>query len=249
MAATAAQIVTLACQEARCPGYTSQAGQLLNAILQDLCQDFDFELARKTYYFNFNPSLVSLVGPAIYGGGPYPLPSDYLRAAGTRPLTYWITGTPYMPIKIDIDQFDMQVQQAGNQSYPSLFTTDLSLGDETAQGGSTPQLFVFEPPSGSFSAQIRYFAQMPDITTPETSSTIPWFPNSRYLRKKLTADLMGLTGDDRAQAYHGEAEAILSRYLIMKDDPEGSSKRVKLDRRSFGSQSMRNLPNTKTVGW
>ncbi len=249
MAYTAQQLVTLSVQEARCPGYTSQAGQMLNGILSDICQDFDLELARTTYYFNFQPSLTALIGPSIYGGGPYPLPADFLRAAGDRPLTYWISGTPYQPERIDLDELDMQVQQAGLQSYPSLFTTDLSLGDEALEGQSTPGLYVFQPPSGAFACQMRYFRQMADIATPETSAVVPWFPNQRYLRKKLVADLCGLTGDDRAQTFAGEAEDILTKYLKMKDDPEGRTKRVKFDRRHFGGGSFKRLKNTKFVGW
>ena len=38
MAQTAAQICTLARQIAKCPGYTSQSGQLLNVILEELAQ-------------------------------------------------------------------------------------------------------------------------------------------------------------------------------------------------------------------
>lgn len=249
MAKTAAQIVSLAVQTARCPGYTAQAGMLLNSILADLCQDYDLEVARKTYYFNFNPGLINLVGPYLYGGGPYPLPADYLRAAGDTPLTYWISGVPYQPVKLDMDQYDRQVQQAGNQSYPSLFTTDLSLGDQAAQGLTTPMLFIFQPPSGAYTAQIRYYAQMPDIATPEASNTVPWFPNSTYLRKRLEADLMGLTGDARETSWSDEADGILEKYLTMKDDPEGKAKTVKLDRQRFGAGSFRKLKNTKTVGW
>lgn len=249
MALQAQQIVALACQDARAPGYVSQAGQMLNSILSDLCQQFDFEVARKTYYFNFNPGLIAPVGPVVTGGGPYPMPADYLRAAGDKALTYWISGVPYMPMRIDIDIFDQQVQQAGNQNYPSLFTTDLSLGDEAAEGDTTPMLFLFQPPSGAFPAQIRYYSQMPDIATPETSAVVPWFPNQRYLRKRLAADVMDLTGDDRQGARSAEAEGILMGYLKMKDDPEGRARTVKLDRTSFGKGSYSRLKTTKQVGW
>jgi hypothetical protein len=69
---TAAQIVTLACQIAKAPGMTAQAGQLLNMILAELCQDYDFQVARRTYYFNFEPRAgrAALVGTSIYGSGP-----------------------------------------------------------------------------------------------------------------------------------------------------------------------------------
>ena len=54
MALTAAQIVTLANQAAKTSGMTSQAGQKLNAILQDLCMTYDLAQARKLTTFTFN---------------------------------------------------------------------------------------------------------------------------------------------------------------------------------------------------
>ena len=59
MSLTSAQIVTLACENARCPGFTSQAGQLLKSILSDLCQTYDFAAARKSYAFTFTPSQIN----------------------------------------------------------------------------------------------------------------------------------------------------------------------------------------------
>ena len=56
MALTAAQIVTLACQIAKTQGMTAQAGQKLNAILQELCQTYDLSAARLTTTFNFTGS-------------------------------------------------------------------------------------------------------------------------------------------------------------------------------------------------
>jgi hypothetical protein len=89
---------------------------------------------------------------------------------------------------------------------------------------------------------------MPDITTPETSSSVPWFPNTKYLITALACELMKLTNDDRYLAYKADADDILMRYLKMKDDPEGRAKRVQLDRRFFGNRFNR-LPNTKLIGW
>ena len=54
MALTAAQIVSLACQAAAAPGYTTQAGELLNVILADICQTYDLDVARGTANFNMN---------------------------------------------------------------------------------------------------------------------------------------------------------------------------------------------------
>ena len=77
---TSAQIVTLATQIAKVPGMVSQAGMLLNMVLADLCQTYDFEVARGNFNFNFNPGLIAPPPTNVTpGGGPYPLPADFLR--------------------------------------------------------------------------------------------------------------------------------------------------------------------------
>ena len=252
MALNASQIVTLSTQAAGAPNFLSQAGQLLNVILQELCQTYDFDVARKTYYFNFNPGLTAVMGNSIYGSGPYPLPADFLRCAGNKSVFWTLLGVPYPLVPIDLSEFDMAVQQAGIQSYPYWFCTDLSLGDETQQGLSTPSAYVYAPPSGAYPVTVRYYAQMPDITMPETSTAIPWFPNTQYLRTRLTGELMALTDDERAMAYLGDgdsgAQGILTRYLMLKDDKSNRSISVQLDRRRFGPDYSR-LRNTKLVGW
>ena len=250
MALTAAQLVALSTQDAKCPGYTQQAGLFLNMILGDLCRTFDFELAAKTTYFNFNPGLIADMGNSIYGSGPYPLPADFLRMKDEK-SAFWTlpgTGVVYPMIPCDLSEFDMLVQQAGTQSYPYIIATDMSLGDETQQGDSTPVCYVYSPPSGTYPVTIRYFAQMPDITTPETSSSIPWFPHQGYLRKQLTAMLMGLVDDTREEQWLNQAGTILREYLALKDNRSNRVSTVKLDRRRFG-RAYTTLPNTKTIGW
>ena len=136
MALTAAQLISLSCQDAKCPGYTRQAGLFLNMILGDLCRTFDFELAAKTAYGNFNPGLVAQMGNSIYGSGPYELPADFLRMKDEK-SAFWTlpgTGVVYPLIPCDLSEFDMMVQQADIQSYPYIIATDMSLGDETAEG-------------------------------------------------------------------------------------------------------------------
>lgn len=240
MALTAQQIVTLACQAAKTPGYLGQAGQLLNVILQELCQTYDFDLAKGFYQFNFNPSLVSTIdNNVLLGGGPYPMPSDYLRADPDD--VFWtLQGVPYRMTNISIEQFDMTVQQAGLQNFPYWYATDMSQ--------SPPVMYVYPPPSGSYPVTIRYRRQMPDITSPESSSAVPWFPNTQYLRTRLTAELMALSDDDRRSGYVEESAAILRRYLEMKDDKSDRSETVKLDRQRFRSGT-NSLRNTKLVGW
>ena len=250
MALTAAQIVALSCQDAHVPGMTSQAGEFLNMILGDLCRTYDFELAAKTVYGNFNPGLSAIVGNSLYGSGPYPLPADFLRMKDDL-SAFWTLpgyGVPYMMIPCDLSEFDMLVQQAGIQSYPYIIATDMSLGDETAEGDATPVFYVYSPPSGAYPYTIRYYAQQPDIATPETSATVPWFPHQGYLRKKLTAAMMGLADDERESTWQVQADGMLSEYLKLKDNRSNRATTVKLDRRRFGNK-YNNLRNTKVVGW
>lgn len=248
MALTAAQICTLAAQTAKCPGYTSQAGQFLNAILQDLAQTYDFETVVKTYSSTFVLSTVSGPGNQYAAGcGPNPLPSDYLRAKNNEAM-YYIQGVRYVMINVDQDEFDRMVQSPGLNNYPTIFYVDLG----PVATGSVPNMYVWMPASGSYPFTVRYYPQLADITTPETSATVPWFPNQQYLLTRLAGQLMQLTNDDRYKEYLGDgaygAEGILRKYLELKDDPEGRVNTVQLDRRRFGG-SYRNLPNTKIVGW
>ena len=248
MALTSAQICTLARQTAKCTGYTSQSGQFLNAILQDLAQTYDFETIVKTFTFNFNLSQNS--GPGnqyIPGCGPNPLPADFLRAKNNEAI-YYIQGVRYVMINVDQAQFDNLTQTAGLQSYPTVFYIDLG----PVAAGGVPIMYVWVPASGAYPVTLRYYPQLADITATETSATVPWFPNQQYLLTRLAGQLMQLTNDDRYKEYLGDgpfgSEGILRKYLEMKDDPEGRVNTVKMDRRIFGS-SFNNLPSTKIVGW
>jgi len=249
MSLQAQQIITLACQAAKCPGYTSQAGQFLNAALQDLYQDYDLEPNRKLFSFQFN----SAIG---HGSGPYTLPSDYLRTEvqdGKDNFFFTIDGVPYPPIQRTFTEYNWLVQTPGFQSYPYYYTTNRA-GANPATGGG--QLFVWPPASGAFQASLYYFASQPDIATPETSNVIPWFPNSQILIRTVAGRLMGLTNDDREQAYLGDDEdkyplgapTLLKQYLRNVSDREGAVKTVGLDRRRFG-RAFDRLKNTKTIGW
>jgi len=249
MSLTAQQIVTLACQIAKTPGMTSQAGQLLNSILSELCQNYDFELTLKTHTFQFYTGPSS--GQYIAGCGPNDLPADFLRVKNNEAIFY-IQGVRYVMISLDQAQFDALVQTAGFNSYPVNFWVDVS----PIAAGDPAQLFVWPPASGAFTTTVRYYSQMADIATPETSSTVPWFPNTNYLMTRLAGELMKITNDDRVGAFLGDSDqaaplgagTILRRYLKLKDDPEGRVNTVKKDRRLFGP-AFNKLPNTKIIGW
>ncbi len=232
MALQAQQIVALATQIAGVPGFTVQAGQYLNAILSDLAQTYDFDVAKGV-------TIITLGSTS----GPYNLPANYLRAIKDD-VFFTYNGVKYALVPIDLVEFDLLVQQAGLNSYPSMFATDMSQ--------HPPQIYVWPPPSAAYPLSIRYFGSMPDIATPESSTTIPWFPNQAYLITRLAGEMMRISDDERAPAFLGSsdegAQGILDRYLKLKDDGSDRANFVRLDRRYFGA-AFNKLPNTKTIGW
>lgn len=241
MPLTAAQICTRAAQIARVPGFLTQAGDSLNVVLQELCQDYDFALARKTYQFNFNTGQLNSSGQAFQD-----FPADFLRAIRNE-CFYYISGVPYPMIPLDLSEFDMLVQQSGVQNFPVFFYVSMS--------DTPPRAFFWMPPSGAYAVTVKYFAQMPDIATPSTSAMVPWFPNQNYLITRVAGELMKDSDDERATAYlsdqdqhPGGAGTILRKYLQMKDNKGDRAQTVELDRRRFG-RSFDRLRNTKQIGW
>lgn len=245
------QIVSLATQAAKCPGYTTQAQQFLNQILRDLCQQYDFDVNKKVFNFQFiqgqgqvgfgpgfGPGFV-LQQTGLNGFGPYPMPSDWLRAAKDE-VFYTITNVPYTMIRVSNAEYETFITLSGLTAYPSYYTIYVGNIDL----GIVSNMFVWVAPGGSYPVTAYYYALQPDITD---FTKIPWFPSQKYLIKKLAADLMELTNDDRMITFHGEADAILDSYMKMKDDQESFAKQVTLDRRLFGKR-FSTLPPTKLVG-
>ena len=155
----------------------------------------------------------------------------------------------------------MFVQQAGLSNFPVFYWTDMSLSGVTnsasgSGGVAVPVALFWQVPSGAYPVTVRYFSQMPDISTPETSTAIPWFPNQTYLRTRVAGELMKITDDERADAFLSADEdrhpqgagVMLRKYLQMKDDRSTRTRTVTLDRRRFGT-SFDRLRNTKQVGW
>lgn len=281
MPLSAYQIVQRSTEIAHCRGYIAQAEQFLNAILSDLCQTYDFALARGLFTFTFTSTSSSMIGGQNIGAsGPYKLPADYLRtsgssgAEGAQKSTFWLlNGVPYPMVPCDLAEFDMQVQQAGISSYPWLWATDMAQ--------IPPVGYAYPPPSGDLAVTLRYQRQMPDVVWTGvllldnhgnpifdnngnpiftgapgglgTGVLPPWFPNQRYLINQTAGMLMESVDDQRAALFLGGsegigAEAILDKYLKMKDDDTNRAKTVQLDRRRFGKQFPL-LRNTKTIGW
>lgn len=246
MPLTAAQVVDLATQAAKVPAWTDQAGKLLNSALQDLSMDYDLDCARGTISIALTSGLK----------GPYALPTDYLRMRqreGKMEFYYVISGVPYFPIQCTLAELNAMVYSAGLQNFPQYFATDMSIAVPFTTG---PNLYIWPPSNGAYVMLGGYQRQMPDITTPETSTTIPWFPNTNYLWTRVAGELMKINNDDRWEAmlsdnqdnHPGGAGSLLRKYLSLKDDNEGMAKTVTMDRRRFG-RNLARLRNTKQIGW
>ena len=225
MAYTSAQLVTLAGQICDVPGRTTQIGQLLNIILQDYAQTMDLDIIFKTTTINFLPSISS-----------YTLPSDYLRY---KELFYSVNGTIFYMNQIPLEEYDQQFQGSGINNFPQSFATDMSQ--------SPPLLLPWPPPDTVQAATLRYRPQRADISIPESSTDIPWFPNQRVLLKDLCAETMQLSDDARKAGFDADVEKRMRKYLVMDDDKEGFAQQVKLDRRTFRPRA--NLPPDKIYGF
>jgi len=239
---TCAQLITLATQTAKAPGYISQAGMLLNLILQEVAQDYDIAQAEGflTLTFLVSPTTATVnSGNVVAGSGPYALPADFLRME--REDFWWqLGGINYFPTAMDKAEFDALVQQPGFSTYPTAYTVDTS----TVPYG----LYIWPASSGAYQAFGRYRKQTADIATPEISTSVPWFPNQMYLLTRLSAELMALSGDTRRQEFLADARNILSRFLDKEGNNSTRAATVTLDRRRFG-RKWNYLPNTKAVPW
>ncbi|PWT78214.1 MAG: hypothetical protein C5B60_01500 [Chloroflexi bacterium] len=222
MPLSASQIVTRACQIAKRPGFTVQAGQTLNQILLDLTREYDLPVALQT------TNLTISAGAPGGGTGPYVLPANYLRAA-KRDLIYLVSGVPYVLTQITLAQFDSLINITGIANFPRAYTTDVST--------SPPSLFVYPPPVLAFNLQIRYFGTMPEIPNADTSAQTPWFPHQGYIINRLAGELMRDAGDPRSDAFLGDgpsgALGILRRFLNLQGDKEDAATVVDLDRRYY----------------
>jgi hypothetical protein len=142
---TAAQLIAQAAQDAKAPLFLDQGLLKLNTVLDELCFKHNFTGARTDYDFTLAPHTTTVAGITNFGG-PYLLPLDYLRGSeshGTEGVQYafWYVymGVPYPLRPWDLGKLDMMVQQAGIQTFPYGYATDMSPGTTAAdrQAGTT----------------------------------------------------------------------------------------------------------------
>ena len=236
MALTAAQIVNLANSNAKTPGMTTQAGQYLNVILDELTELHDMELARGLWTINTGVP----VGYTSTSSIPYyNLATDHRRIEEDG-VFYLVSGVPYTLIQKQLSEFDQLITTVGFNSQMVFYAVD----DSQAPA----QIYFWPPSNAAYTVNVRYIRQMPAISSPEASSTVPWFPLQQYLIWELAARMMDISDDERANMFHQRARDKLSQWLTQQRDMESTTLRVKLDRNRF-STPYSLLKNTKQVGF
>lgn len=230
MSITAAQIVADACAIAKCPGFTSQGGRALNLVLSDL-----------VLHRNLKVNLVSTtIAIPANSNGPFNLESDYLR---TYELMYYIEDQPYFLQPSNRAQFDSEPNKSTTSNYPYEWATDLS---PVANGG-LGLLYIYPQSNQNLTMNHRYMVQRADITTPETSSTVPWFADQDYLVHATAMRLMRITDDARYDRFVADCERMLQIHLLTEGDEQQVVKEVKLDPRRFRTAG--SLRPTKLDPW
>lgn len=243
MPLTYSQIITLALQDSRknVPfatggGFSLQAGQLFQMILDDLCYKFDLKV-------NITPTLVVLTGiptPSQFRGvtpgvGPYPLPADYLRMAQDEVTFASAGGSPHKMLNTDLSEIDLVGLLPTTTNYPKMFATDFST--------TPPSLYVWPPPISVINLDIRYFKLQAPIPLPASSATVPWFNDAMYLKSRLTGEL--LKPGAAAKPFLEESQLLLDQYLKLEDDSEGRAIIMRKDERQFPRGRTSVLPRTK----
>lgn len=232
---SAKQLVALACQISKVnAGMAPQVGQFMNMILETYAQTLDLDAIRKTVSFNVS---AANTGIGITKAG-YVLPADYLRE---EQVFYNVNGTIFDLQPMLLTKYYTLFQGTGIANYPEWFSTDISEQAVNENGG--PVLFFWPPPAIPLAINLLYRPQVGAIVGPENSNVVPFFPNQLILLKDVCSQAMMLSDDSRAANFDADVEKRMRKYLIMKDDQEGTPIRVKLDPELFRAQNA--LPPTK----
>lgn len=261
MAMTADQIVTLACQIAKCPAFTTQGQYLFNRVLEDLAQNYDFPSAAYTFNaFPISPNSGTGTGTPTGQWYNLALPASsvlvqnnavYLR---TKSVSYSVSGSIFWLDQLPLDKYDRLFQGTGISNYPYYYVVDAS----GTPNLSSIQMAFYPPPNLSLSLKIRNQYQPNDITTAQftAGATVPWFPNQQILITDTAYRLMQVTGDERMPQYyamlHGDPKhpgdnGMIGKYLQLVGDKENYAMQVRLDPLLFRNRT--DLKPTKTTGF
>ena len=224
------QIVTLACQIAKCPGFAQIGGQFLNMTLEDLWLHRDLKINRVTEFITVQAN----------NFGPFTLPLNYLR---TYDLFFEQNNLPYFLNPISTEEYDQEFKDPSIANYPYEFMTILVDETTALSQNSAGTLFIYPQSSGQIVLTHRYMVKQPDIVAPENSAVIPWFPDQDYLITATAARLMQITDDTRRDKFLVDLDKMLRIHLIQEGDEQQVVKSVRLDPRRFHSN--RTLKPTK----
>lgn len=216
MALTASQIVADALAIAKCPGFTSQGGRALNLVLSDLVMHRNLKV-------NLVSSTIAVVANS---NGPFNLETDYQR---TYELLYYINDQPHFLRPSSRMEFDSEPNKSTTSNYPYEWASDLSPVATQLPG----LLYIYPQSNTGLTLNHRYFIKRADITSPESSSTVPWFVDQDYLINATAARMMRITDDSRHDAFMAECERMLHVHLLTEGDEQQVVKTVQLDPRRF----------------
>ncbi len=223
---TAAQIVSLVSQITKAPGMLSQIGQNLNTVLVSLALQQDLDLVKRQATLNLSP-----------GNSPssYALPANYLRA---RKFFYFVDGVPFSMDPVPLEDLLAQYTDASNVAYPYWFATDLT----------NDLIYVYPNPVVPLVATLIYFDSAVEITTPETSAIVPWYPDEDFLINETARRMMRITDDERLIPFKADSDETERRTLRMMNDPEFKVHRITLDPMNFRHYGS-SRPTKKEGGW
>lgn len=230
---TAAQICTKARGIAKCTGYSTQSGEDLNLVLNDLVLHRDLKLNRY-------PGTIAVTAGT---NGPFDLPDDYLR---TYDLFYTLNGLPYFLTPAGLDQYDSLFKDPSVANYPCVYATDLQPQAATPDTG-LGLIYIYPQSNAALTLTHRYMIRRDDIATPESATSIPWFPDQDYLIHATATRLMKLTDDARYEKFLADGENMLRTHIIMEGDEQQVVKSVQLDPQRF--RLFQRLKPTKTQPW
>lgn len=223
---TASQICTLVGQIAKCPGMSSQIGQSLNTVLVSLALQQDLDLVRRQTTI----TLTTGASPSSYA-----LPANYLRA---RKFFYYINGAPFDMIPQPLETILLQYTNIDNVDYPYWFATDTNTSNNL--------IYVYPNPVVQLSATLIYFDSATEIATPESSATVPWYPDQDFLINETARRMMRITDDERIGIFKADSDETQRRTLRLLNDPEGRAVCVKRDPNTF--RNVQNVKPTKVEG-
>lgn len=212
----ASQIVTDATQIAKCPGYLAQGGRALNLTLADLVMHRNLKVNLITEFIPITAN----------SNGPWNLNANYAR---TYDLVFYVSGEPYFLNPCSLKQYDAEIQQLGLSTYPYEWATDLS---PVASGG-VGLMYTYPWANQPYTLTHRYYTRQADITSPQTSATVPWFEDQDYLIHAVATRLMKITDDDRYGDFEAKGEMLLKKHLMTEGDEQQVVKEVILDPRRF----------------